>query len=221
MNRCVERLGPGIQVGSLPQFAFLYERSGFVQRHFARRRPSFPTVCRDSRILPKTCSAEVARAVPRHSARPSGRRDAGATVTGTAVPTKNLAVYGRGTNCTHAGEVIWSTCPVGVRRPVLGWMRKTTTLSDCWFAANNQEPVGSTAKLRGVFPSVETTSTLVRVPFIGSIEKTAMLSCPRFEAYRKLPEGCSAISDAKLGSENRSGSVEIVLSSRKPPVAGS
>ena len=130
----------------------------------------------------QTCSAEVPPAVRRASCPPigpAGRRryrhwDGGAT--------KNLAVDCRGTNCTHAGEVIWSTCPVGVRRPVLGWMRKTTTLSDCWFAANNQEPVGSTAKLRGVFPFVETTSTLVSVPFIGSIEKTAMLSCPRFEA---------------------------------------
>jgi hypothetical protein len=33
MNRCFKRLGPGIHVGSPPQFAFLYERSGFVQRH--------------------------------------------------------------------------------------------------------------------------------------------------------------------------------------------
>jgi hypothetical protein len=26
MKRCVERLGPGIHVGSPPQFAFLYEQ---------------------------------------------------------------------------------------------------------------------------------------------------------------------------------------------------
>src|SRR5882724_6633519 len=32
MKRCVERLGPGIHVGSPPQVAVLYEWSGFVQR---------------------------------------------------------------------------------------------------------------------------------------------------------------------------------------------
>src|SRR6266852_2365019 len=44
-------------------------------------------------------------------------------------------------------------------------------------------PVGSMEKLRGVFPIVGYSSLSLRVPFIGSMEKTEMVSMPaRLEA---------------------------------------
>src|ERR1035441_9690372 len=94
-----------------------------------------------------------------------------------------------GSNRTHVGEGETSFCPVGVSRPVDGSIRKTTSESDSWLAAIKKWPVGSRAKLRGVFPWVESYSMGVRVPLAGLTAKTAMLSCPRFEPYRYLPLG--------------------------------
>ena len=73
--------------------------------------------------------------------------------------------------------------------------------------------MGSIAKLRGVFPPVESVSTCVNMPVWESIANTAMLSSPRFEAKRNLPEGSISISAAVFSLLNPFGSEEMVCSS--------
>jgi hypothetical protein len=90
-------------------------------------------------------------------------------------------LQGTFTNLTHTGMLTCKVVPVGVRRPVVGSIRKRTMLFEFWFAAMSQDPVGSIPKLRGVLPWVDTCSTGVSVPFAWSMVKTAMLSWPRFE----------------------------------------
>lgn len=58
------------------------------------------------------------------------------------------------TNFTHTGAPTSTIFPVGVSWPVLASMRKTTMLSDFWFAAKRNLPVGSISKLRGSLPPV-------------------------------------------------------------------
>ena len=72
--------------------------------------------------------------------------------------------------------------PVAVSRPVAPSMRKTTMLSDSWFATNSHDPVGSRAKLRGRFPLVGTNLNQFQCARSESMENTAMLSSPRFDA---------------------------------------
>src|SRR2546422_7027353 len=59
-------------------------------------------------------------------------------------------VHSSATNVTQAGEGTMASLPVAIRRPVWGSIRKTTRLSESWFATTKYEPVGSIAKLRGV-----------------------------------------------------------------------
>src|ERR1700683_1390744 len=85
-------------------------------------------------------------------------------------------------NFRQTGEPTSNTCPVGVRWPLLASIRKTTILSDFWFSAKRNFPVGSISKLRGILPWVEVYSTGVSVPLPGSTAKTVMVSLPRLEA---------------------------------------
>ena len=92
-------------------------------------------------------------------------------------------------------------------------------LSESWFAVSSHDPVGSIAKLRGVFPPVRSVSMCVNVPVCESIANTAMLSSPRFEAKRNLPEGSIPISAAVLLPLKPFASVETVYNSCRAPVA--
>ena len=57
-------------------------------------------------------------------------------------------------NRTHTGVGTSMLTPVGVSSPVDWLMRKTMTLSPDWFATSMNCPLGSMAKLRGVFTPV-------------------------------------------------------------------
>ena len=81
----------------------------------------------------------------------------------------------------QTGLGIWATWPVGWRGPVWGWMRKVTMVSVSWLAARSQLPEGSMAKLRGVWPRVDSLPRLVRRPVAWSMANMAMLSWPRLE----------------------------------------
>src|SRR5688572_7283091 len=70
--------------------------------------------------------------------------------------------------------------PDGDSAPVDASMLNTATVFDRWFPAINQRPLGSMAKLRGVWPRVGSYSTSVSAPSKPTLN-TAMLSCPRFE----------------------------------------
>src|SRR4051794_38571671 len=59
-----------------------------------------------------------------------------------------------GTNSTHTGLGTCATVPVGASLPDSASILNTTTVSDPWFAASRNVPVGSIAKLRGVLPWV-------------------------------------------------------------------
>src|SRR5690242_2094739 len=76
-------------------------------------------------------------------------------------------------------------------------------------------------KLRGVLPWVDWWPALVSRPVLGSMRKMAMLSWPRLEPYRNLPEGWTTNSAVELLPWNPWGSVEIVCSSFSAPVSGS
>src|ERR1700740_2214878 len=91
--------------------------------------------------------------------------------------------HGSATKIMQTGAGTSAISPVGVRAPVMESMRKMTMLSDAWLAARRNLPVGSMAKLRGVFPMVGYSSLSFRVPFAGSMEKVLMESMPaRLEA---------------------------------------
>src|SRR4029077_7005638 len=62
--------------------------------------------------------------------------------------------YLAATNVMQTGAGASTMSPVGVSAPVMASMRKVTTLLDSWLAARRNFPVGSMAKLRGVFPMV-------------------------------------------------------------------
>src|SRR5713101_3373835 len=79
--------------------------------------------------------------------------------------------YRTATNVMQTGAGAFVTSPVGLRAPVVESMRKVTMLLDSCLAARRNFPVGSMAKLRGVFPMVGYSSLRWRVPFIGSMEK--------------------------------------------------
>src|SRR5580704_4978362 len=139
--------------------------------------------------------------------------------TATSTESRVLQIYGWGTNRTQTGEGTCSSGPLRVRCPVLGSTRKTTISSESWLAASSQAPVGSRTKLRGVFPPVESISTEVSVPSFELIAKTAMLSSPRLEAKRNLPEECISISAASLVRGNPLGSAETICNSPRVPFA--
>ena len=89
-----------------------------------------------------------------------------------------------------------------------------------WFAANMYFPVGSIPKYRGIFPCVGTYSRGVSVNWRGSIENTAMLSCPRFDPYSTVPARFTCTSAAVLFPLKSAGSVETVwISFSVPPPA--
>src|SRR5690348_8452077 len=99
------------------------------------------------------------------------------------------APSGLGIILMQTGLLILAVWPVAVSRPEAGSMRNTTIELESWFSASRKDPVGSIAKLRGVLPRVGSWPTAVSLPDVGSIAKIAMLSCPRFDPYRNLPEG--------------------------------
>ena len=84
-------------------------------------------------------------------------------------------------NLRQTGAGICSVTPVGVSWPVRKSIEKMTTLSVRWFATSRKRPAGSSVKLRGQLPCVETCWTSVSLPVRGSMSNTTMLSCPRFE----------------------------------------
>src|ERR1700686_3765329 len=86
--------------------------------------------------------------------------------------------YGAATKVMQTGAGASATSPVGVSAPVVASMRKVTMLLDAWLAARRNLPVGSMAKLRGVFPIVGYSFLRFRVPFSGSREKALMVSMP-------------------------------------------
>src|SRR4029077_8587439 len=91
--------------------------------------------------------------------------------------------YLEATNVMQTGAGTSAISPVGLSAPVVESMRKMTMLLDSWLAARRNLPVGSMAKLRGVFPMVGYSSLSLRVPFAGSMEKLEMESMPaRLEA---------------------------------------
>ena len=53
---------------------------------------------------------------------------------------------------THTGLWLLIECPVGDNRPVLGSIRKLTTLLEATLATTMNSPLGSMWKLRGVSP---------------------------------------------------------------------
>src|SRR5271155_2161354 len=130
-------------------------------------------------------------------------------------------IYGPGTNRTQTGDGTCSSGPLRVRFPVLGSTRKTTISSESWLAASSQDPVGSSTKLRVVFPPVESISTGVSAPSFALTAKTAMLSSPRLEAKRNLPEECISISAASLVRAKPLGSAETICNSLSVPFAPS
>src|SRR6266481_8053340 len=108
--------------------------------------------------------------------------------------------YLAATNVMQTGAGTSAISPVGLSAPMVESMRKMTMLLDSWLAARRNLPVGSIAKLRGVFPMVGYSSFRWRVPLAGSMEKAEIVSMPpRFEAYRNFPFGCTAISAASFG----------------------
>src|SRR5579859_3706131 len=52
----------------------------------------------------------------------------------------------------QAGVGTWVLCSVSARRPLRWSMRKIVMRSESWFATSKKVPVGSMAKLRGVWP---------------------------------------------------------------------
>src|SRR5882672_7983394 len=107
------------------------------------------------------------------------------------------------------GDGTSTTCPVAVRPPVPGSILKTTMLFENWFSASRYLPLGSIAKCLGSLPPVGTLSSNFNVPPRRWTLKTAMVSLPRFEVYRNLPDGWMAISAASLRPENFFGRAEI------------
>ena len=81
----------------------------------------------------------------------------------------------------QTGLGIWVWWPVGLRWPVCWLMRKGTMVLVSWLAARSQLPEGSMAKLRGVWPRVDSLPRLVRRPVAWSMANMAMLSWPRLE----------------------------------------
>src|SRR6266700_7513026 len=57
--------------------------------------------------------------------------------------TPTRAIHSAATNVMSTGDGALSTCPLAVRRPVLGSIWKTTMSLDSWLATNRREPVGS------------------------------------------------------------------------------
>src|SRR6266436_7119573 len=91
--------------------------------------------------------------------------------------------YLAATNVMQTGAGASVTSPVGLRAPVVGSIRKMTILLDSWLAARRNLPVGSMAKLRGVFPMVGYSFLSCSVPLAGLTEKAEMVSMPaRLEA---------------------------------------
>ena len=73
-------------------------------------------------------------------------------------------------------------------------MRNTVTVCESWLPASRNCPVGSMPKPRGVLPWVDLFSTKRERAVAASTANTVMLSCPRFEPYTNLPEGCTCTS---------------------------
>src|ERR1019366_2580746 len=121
-----------------------------------------------------------------------------------------VGIHRNGKNKTQVGAKISNIWPVGTRCPVCWSIRNTTILSVSWLTARRNEPEGSMPKCRGVLPWVDTCSTNARVPLAGSIEKIAMLLCPRFDPYRNLPEGWTWTSAPELLPVKSLGSVVMV-----------
>src|ERR1700730_2576095 len=91
--------------------------------------------------------------------------------------------YGAATKVMQTGAGASATSPVGVSAPVVASMRKVTMLLDAWLAARRNLPVGSIAKLRGVFPMVGYSFLRLSVPFAASMENAEMVSmAARLEA---------------------------------------
>src|SRR5712675_2771188 len=87
------------------------------------------------------------------------------------------------TKTMHTGAGASTTSPVGDSAPVMASMRKVTMLLDSWLAARRNLPVGSMAKLRGVFHMVGYSFLSWSVPLAGLMEKAEMVSMPaRLEA---------------------------------------
>src|SRR5215831_1412726 len=88
-----------------------------------------------------------------------------------------------GTKITQVGEAIPSIRNIADSSPLAGSIWKTWMLLESWFAANSHLPVGSIAKLRGIFPPVEIRCTKVRVPSAGLMRNTSisLVLSPRFE----------------------------------------
>src|SRR5712675_161300 len=100
----------------------------------------------------------------------------------------------------QTGAGTWTGSPVGLSAPVMASIRKVTMVLDSWLAARKNLPVGSMAKLRGVFPMVGYSFLSWSVPLAGLMENAEMVSMPaRLEAYKNLPDGCTAISAASFG----------------------
>ncbi len=74
--------------------------------------------------------------------------------------------------------------------------------------------------MRGVRPPVGVKSTTVSAPVSAAMAKTAMLSCPRLEAYRKRPSRVACRSAMLLPSTG-CGSDEIVWACVSTPRAES
>src|SRR4029077_3820084 len=102
-----------------------------------------------------------------------------------------------GTNTMHTGTSIFKSVLVGLRRPVVLSTRSSKRLPDSSLPENRYEPVGSSAKLRGMVPPGGICSTSDRVPFCGSMENTPIVSGPhklgprkrRLDWYRNFPLG--------------------------------
>src|ERR1700732_3536446 len=90
----------------------------------------------------------------------------------------SAAAYFTATKVMQTGAGASAMSPVGVNAPVTESMRKVTMLLDSWLAARRNLPVGSMAKLRGVFPIVGYSFFSWSVPFAGAIEKALMVSIP-------------------------------------------
>src|SRR5688500_12034756 len=62
-------------------------------------------------------------------------------------------------NLIQTGVGTVTVDPVGVRRPDVASIRKLVITSERWFAARRNWPLGSSAKLRGARPPLDTCST--------------------------------------------------------------
>jgi endonuclease-8 len=92
-----------------------------------------------------------------------------------------VPIYSASRNARLTGEITPPVSPTLLKRPDLESIRKVTMLSESWFAASRNLPLGSMAKQRGLFPPLATVSTISRVPLVGLIRNIAIVSGPRLE----------------------------------------